>query len=122
MSPRMASAVVVGRAHRPVRVADAPIGRMIVPMGVNVMDRASERTAGIIGLVGVIIALAGLPLAPKWPEADAPLEVVRTYFSENGRAFLTQNCVVWFGFVLFGAFFVGASLRLVRAGLHGLGA
>jgi len=89
-------------------------------MGALVIDRSTERASGVIGLIGVVIALAGLPLAPKWPEANAPIDVVRAYFVEHGGAFLTQNCVVWFGFVLFAGFFVGASLRIARTGRHAL--
>src|SRR5256885_6427819 len=103
MSPSIANAVVVSppspRDSCPLatrrrtaaregarRVAFTPIGTILVPMGAYAMDGSTERASGILGLTGVAIALGGLPLAPKWPEADAPIDVVRAYFVEHGGA------------------------------------
>jgi hypothetical protein len=75
-----------------------------------------DATGGFVGLVAIAIALSSLPLAPQWPAADAPTDVVRAYFTDHGRSFLLQTFLAWIGFVGFSRVLVGIAKLVSDAG------
>ncbi len=96
-------------------------------MGMSAVDAKGasgaprDREGGIFGLVGTAVALASLPLAPPWPAADAPADVIRQYFTDHGSAFLAQCIVLSVGFVVLLRLYGGLARAVARAGAEGYG-
>lgn len=84
-------------------------------------DAPRDREGGIFGLVGTAVALASLPLAPLWPAADAPADVIRLYFTDHGAEFLAQCIVLSVGFVVLLRLYAGLARAVARAGAEGYG-
>jgi hypothetical protein len=82
------------------------------------VSEAKRRDAvgGFVGLLAIGIALSSLPLAPPWPPADAPTEIVRAYFVDHGRSFLLQTFLAWVGFVGFSRILIGLAKLVADAG------
>ncbi len=75
-----------------------------------------DGVGGFVGLVAIAIAAASLPVAPRWPAADASTDVIRAYFVEHGRDFLVQTFLAWVGFVGFSRVLVGLAKLVADAG------
>lgn len=72
------------------------------------------RAGGVAGLIAMALMLAGLPLAPQWPGADAPPAAVIAYFTEHRAGFLRQAYVEGLG-VVFLLGWAGALAHALRA-------
>ncbi|HEY8079346.1 MAG TPA: hypothetical protein VIF62_34685 [Labilithrix sp.] len=80
-----------------------------------------DAVGGMVGLLAIAIALAALPIAPAWPAADAPTDVVRAYFVDHGKQFLMQTFLAWVGFVGFSRVLVGLANVVIEGGERAAG-
>jgi acetyl esterase/lipase len=79
-------------------------------------ERGLERAAGAFGLLGNLVMITSLPLAPPWPPIGAGPDDIARYFAEHQSGFLWQAWVAAAGVALLVPFAAALAELLQRRG------